>query len=163
MSLLWKRINALTITQKLILAKNAVLLSDNNDGTQSDISLDRTEILTAATTLKDADSGKTLILNAAAEFAVTLPLPKLGLRFKFIVSAAPVGVAYTVVTSGGANLIDGSATVAGLVIAAANEDTITFTASAALSGDWVELSSDGANWFVAGQGVASTSIAFTAT
>lgn len=160
---LYKKASELTITNRLRIAKSAEITVDDADGTSQVVSLGVVEILTAATTLTKADSGKTLILNSATEFAVTLPAPKIGLRFKFIVSAAPVGAAYTVVTNGGANLIDGSATVAGLVIAAANEDTITFTASAALSGDWVELVSDGTNWFVGGQATASTGIAFTAT
>jgi len=163
MSLLWKRFSQVSVTGSLRLGKNATIDVENSDGSTSAGSLDSTKILTAVTTLRNADSGKTLILNSATEFAVTLPAPKLGLRFKIIVSAAPVGTAYTVVTNGGANLIDGSATVNGAVIAAANEDTITFTASAALSGDWVELNSDGTNWFVSGQAVAATGIVFTAT
>ena len=60
---------------------------------------------TAASTLTAADSGKTIFLDAASEFATTLPLPAAGLRFTFIVKTAPVGTAYTVVTNGGANII----------------------------------------------------------
>lgn len=119
--------------------------------------------LTAASTLTADDSGKTLLLNSATEFATTLPLPTAGWKSKFIVKAAPVGTAYTIVTNGGADLIDGLALVNGATVAAANEDTITFTASAAVSGDWVELFSDGTNWYVCGQASAATGIAFTAT
>ena len=121
------------------------------------------EDLTAASTLTAADNGKTLLLNSATEFATTLPAPTAGWRARFIVKAAPVGTAYTIVTNGGANLIDGLAVVNGATVAAANEDTITFTASAAVSGDWVELISDGTNWYVSGQASAATGIAFTAT
>ena len=168
----WKRINELSITKRLRFGKNSEMTVENKDGTTSTVSIgelakldaaSQVEILTEASTLTVDQSGSTLILNSATEFATTLPAPALGLRYKFIVSAAPVGAAYTVVTSGGADLIDGSATVAGLVVAAANEDTITFTASAALSGDWAEVVSDGTNWFVSGQATASTGIAFTAT
>ena len=118
------------------------------------------EVLTAASTITAAESGTVFFLNAATEFATTLPAPSGGLHFRFIVSAAPVGASYTVVSS--TDVIEGSATVAGVVIAAANENTITFTASAALVGDWVELISDGTSWFVSGQATAATGIAFTA-
>lgn len=121
------------------------------------------EDVTAVNTLTYGECGKTVFLNSGTEFATTLPAPSAGCSFEFIVKAAPAGQAYTVVTSGGANLIDGSATVNGAAVAAVNEDTITFTASAAVSGDWVRLISDGTNWYVSGQGVAATSIAFTAT
>lgn len=170
--LTWKKISELSITKRLRFGKNAEMVIENTDGTKSTVSIDelakldassQVEVLTEAATLTAGDSGKTLILNSATEFAVTLPAPALGLRYRVVVSAAPVGASYTVVTNGGDNLIDGSATVAGLVVAAANEDTITFTAGAALSGDWVELISDGTNWFVSGQATASTGIAFTAT
>jgi hypothetical protein len=171
-TLLHDRINNLSITNRLRFGKNAKMTIEKTDGSAASVSLDELEkldtagqvaILTATKTVLASESGKTFILNSATEFATTLPAPAIGLRYRFIVSAAPVGAAYTVVTNGGDNLIDGSATVAGIVIPAANEDTITFTASAALSGDWVELISDGTNWFVSGQAAASTGIAFTAT
>jgi len=123
------------------------------------------ESLTAAKTLTRDDYGKTFFLNLAAGFAVTLPDPdtlEAGWKCKFIVGTAPTGD-YTVVTNGGDNLIDGSITVAGVVVAAANEDTITFIAAAGAgkSGDWVELESDGTNWYISGQ--ATTTGAITAS
>lgn len=172
MSLLHKRLSEMTVTNRLRFGKNSEMVVEQSDGTKATVDLNeltkldyanQVEILTAVKTVVASESGMTFILNSATEFAVTLPAPALGLSYRFIVSAAPVGTSYTVVTSGGANLIDGSATVAGLVIAAADEDTITFTASAALSGDWVHLVSDGTNWFVSGQATATSGIAFTAT
>lgn len=121
------------------------------------------EDTTATNTLLYSECGKTIFLNSATEFATTLPAPVAGCYFKFIVKAAPVGASYTVVTSGGSNIIEGIAVVNGATVTAANEDTITFTASAAIAGDWVELYSDGTSWYVAGQGAAATAIAFTAT
>lgn len=170
---LWKRISDLTVTRYLRFAKNATLKVTGSDGTETDISLDElknvldsgvsSEELTAASTLTAADSGKTLYLNSATEFATTLPTPADGLNFRFIVKAAPSGASYTVVTNGGSNVIQGSATVNGAAVPAVNEDTITFTASAAAVGDWVDLISDGTNWYVSGQGVAATAVAFTAS
>src|SRR5690242_12822680 len=61
--------------------------------------------LTATTTLTAADSGATLFLNSATEFATTLPAVAAGLRFTFIVKAAPSGASYTVVTASSANVL----------------------------------------------------------
>lgn len=121
------------------------------------------ETLTAATTLTYSDCGKTLFLNSATEFATTLPTPIANCHLVIYVKAAPVGSSYTVVTSGGSNIIYGEAVVAGAAVAAVTEDTITFTASAAAIGDYVTLDSDGTNWYVSGLGVTATAIAFTFT
>jgi hypothetical protein len=118
---------------------------------------------TAASTLTAADSGKTIFLNSATEFATTLPLPAAGLRFTFIVKAAPVGTAYTVVTNGGANIIVGqqynAAGAAGDT--GTGDDTITFVASSSVAGDRVELISDGTSWFAYAFCTLAASITFT--
>ena len=120
---------------------------------------------TAASTLTAADSGKTIFLDSATEFVTTLPLPAAGLRFTFIVKAAPVGTAYTVVTNGSANIIKGqqynAAGVAGDTGTA--DDTITFVASSSVAGDRVELISDGTSWFAYAFCTLAASITFTAT
>lgn len=111
------------------------------------------EVLTAAKTLVAGDSGKTFFLNLAGGFAVTLPSPVLGLKFKFVVSTAPT-TAYTVVTASSANIIHGQVSsaedAAGSVATAASADTISFVASKAIKGDYVEVESDGTSWFVSG-------------
>lgn len=120
---------------------------------------------TAASALTAADSGKTIFLNSATEFATTLPLPAAGLRFTFIVKAAPVGTSYTVVTKNSANIIKGmqvnSAAAAGDTGTA--DDTITFVAGSSVAGDRVELISDGTNWFAYAFCTLAASITFTAT
>lgn len=121
------------------------------------------ETVAATNVITAAESGKTFFLNHATEFVSTLPAPAAGLRYKFIVANAPETASYTVVTNGGANIIEGIADVNGSAVPAVNEDTITFTDGAAAVGDWVEVISDGTSWFVSGQGVAATAIAFTAT
>jgi len=123
------------------------------------------EDTTAVNTLTYAECGKTIWLNSATEFATTLPaVTDLGgCKFKFIVKAAPVGTAYTIVTDSGSNLIDGIVVVNGASISCVDEDTITFTASAAISGDWVEVVTDGTNWYVEGTANAATGIACSAT
>jgi hypothetical protein len=119
------------------------------------------EIVTATNTILYSECGTTYYLNSATEFASTLPSPVVGCQFTFVIKAAPVGANYTVVTASNATVIFGSVTVNGAVIAGANEDTITFTASAALAGDWVTVESDGTNWYVRGQGAPATAITLT--
>lgn len=118
---------------------------------------------TAASTLTAADSGRTIFLDSATEFATTLPLPAAGLRFTFIVKTAPVGTPYTVVTNGGANIIKGmqfnAAGVAGDT--GTSDDTISFVASSSVAGDRVDLVSDGTNWFAYAFCTLAASITFT--
>ncbi|HBA35938.1 MAG TPA: hypothetical protein DCZ12_17570, partial [Gammaproteobacteria bacterium] len=80
--LTWKKISELSITKRLRFGKNAEMVIENTDGTKSTVSIDelakldassQVEVLTEAATLTAGDSGKTLILNSATEFAVTLP------------------------------------------------------------------------------------------
>lgn len=124
----------------------------SNRATQFKNFLVKPRELTAVTTLSERDSGKTIFLNSATEFAVTLPKVKAGLNFTFIVKAAPSGASYTVV-SDAQNLIYGqiytsqvtSTTDADFNIYAAS--TITFADGYSVVGDRVELISDGTNWY----------------
>lgn len=111
--------------------------------------------LTAVTTLSEVDSGKTIFLNLATGFAVTLPKVKTGLNFKFVVKTAPVGGSYTV-NAQAQNQMFGqiytsdvnSEVDADFNIYAAQ--TFTFTDSIAVAGDSVEMISDGTYWYVKG-------------
>lgn len=113
-------------------------------------------ILTAATTLTEADSGKTIFLNSATEFGVTLPKVKSGLNFTFIVKAAPSGASYTITTSEGTALMYGqvyttdvnSETDADFNIVAAQR--FTFVDGVSVAGDSVRMISDGTYWYVKG-------------
>lgn len=112
--------------------------------------------LTAATTLTPAEVGKTIFLNSTTEFITTLPLPKAGYTFTFVVTAAPSGASYTIVTSGSANITKGeiftvdvnSATDPDLETSGG--DTISFVNAKAVAGDRVDLICDGTNWFAYG-------------
>ena len=117
---------------------------------------------TAATTLTVADSGKTIFLSAAAGFAITLPEPAAGLKYKFVVAAAFATTNFTVVTDSGDNVIQGGAIVNSTFVPAANEDTINFVATAETVGDYVEIESDGTNWYAKGNGASAGAITFTA-
>jgi hypothetical protein len=116
------------------------------------------EVLAATEVLVAADSGKTLFLNHATEFDTKLPAPAAGLRFKFIVTAAPSGANYTITTNGTTqNVIFGSVSSSDLdaggdaaLTNATGVDVVTFVASKAKIGDWVEVISDGTNWYLQG-------------
>ena len=130
-------------------------------GTGGVLYKDAVETVTATNVITAAESGKTFILSSATEFVSTLPAPANGLRFKFIVGAAPAGASYTVVTDSSANVIEGVVVVNGASVAGANEETITFADGAAVIGDWVEVVSDGTSWFVCGAGSAAGAITLT--
>lgn len=116
--------------------------------------------LTADTTLTAADSGKIFMLDAIGE-AITLPAVSSGVNYKFIVSTTVATSNWTIVAP--AAVIQGSAQVAGAVIAASDEDTITLVVAKALPGDWVSLVSDGTNWYVEGSCVTTVGLTFTAS
>lgn len=114
------------------------------------------EAVAAAKTLTSEDSGKTFLLNLAGGFTVTLPAHSAGLRFKFFVKTQPT-TAYivaaatadvdTIVGSFSSSDLDAIADADGEV---AGGDQINFVASTAVVGDWVEVISDGTNWYTSG-------------
>ena len=120
------------------------------------------EIVTTTNVIAAAESNTTFILNSATAFVSTLPTPALGLRFKFVIGATPPsGGNHTVVTTGATNIIYGAAEVAGAVVAASAEDSINFI-DGGLPGDYVEVVSDGTNYYVTGQATTAAKLTFTA-
>jgi hypothetical protein len=119
------------------------------------------EAVTGATTLTAEDSGKVLILKAAAGAQITLPAvaTSAGLRFKFIVGLAFATTNWTVKAA--TNVIEGGIDVNSTNVPAVNENTISFVNSAESVGDFIELVCDGTNWYVSGN--ATTAGAITAT
>jgi hypothetical protein len=120
------------------------------------------ETVAVATTLTAKDSGKVLILKAAAGAQITLPAvaTSAGLRFKFIVGQLFATTDWTVKAL--SNAIEGSVLVNGAHVAGVDENTISFVASAESIGDFAELVCDGTNWYVNGSGVTAGSITLTA-
>ena len=119
--------------------------------------------LTAASTLTAAQSGRTFFLNAATEFATTLPAPVAGLRYTFIVKAAPSGANYTIVTASSANIIKGQAYPASGAAGDTGtaDDTISFVSAQAVAGDRVELYCDGTSWFAYAYCAVAAGVTFT--
>lgn len=116
------------------------------------------ENVTAAINLPDEWSGRYVVLNAAAGFAVTLPSPNSGDEYTFLVKTAPTSGTYTIVATGA--IIKGgmvnAAAGAGSTTAAGT--TITFAQSQSLAGDWVKIISDGTYWYMTGYSAVAAGI-----
>lgn len=121
------------------------------------------EVVTATNVIAASENGRTYYLSSATEFVSTLPAPALGLRYTFIVAAAPSGASYTVVTSGSSNIIKGNQnSVAGDAgDFGTADDTITFVDGQSVAGDKVEVFSDGTSWFAYAISKVAAGITFT--
>lgn len=117
------------------------------------------ETVDAAKTLTAEDSGKVFVLSAAAGAAITLPAAASGLCYKFIVGSAFATTDWTIVAA--AQVIQGTVIVDSTAVNGADEDTISFVASAETVGDHVSIKSDGTNWYVEGVGFAAGGITLT--
>ena len=134
------------------------LVSISNDELRQ---LVQTSVISAATTLTAADSGRHFSLNAAAGAQITLPAvaTSAGLNFRFTVQALFATTAWTILAA--SNVIQGGAIVNSVNVASANRNTITFAHAADTIGDFVQLHCDGVNWYVSGVGTTAASITFT--
>ena len=119
------------------------------------------ETLTGATTLTAEDSDKSFSLNAAAGAQITLPAvaTSAGFRYRFTVAALFATTAWTIKAA--TNKIQGGVIVNSVNVPGADENTITFSASADTIGDFVELNCDGTNWYVFGLGTSAGAITLT--
>jgi hypothetical protein len=115
------------------------------------------ESVTAAKTLTASDSGKTFLLPAAGK-AITLPAVTAGVHFKFICSVTATSD-WTIIN--GADVMYGSAEVAGAVVACSAKDIVTLVTAKFLPGDFIFLESDGTNWYVSGSVVTTAGCTFT--
>lgn len=96
-----------------------------------------------AQTIISAASGITYILPTGGA-AITLPAVSLGLKYRFVTSA--VGTVNSTITAGAA-IMFGSVVNAATVSAGSPKTTITFVFGSNLVGDYVEMESDGVNWY----------------
>lgn len=114
--------------------------------------------LSADTTLTAADSGKIFKLDEVGE-VITLPAVSDGVNFKFVCETTTGTSDWTIIN--GADVMYGSAEVAGAIVACSAQDVITLVVAKFLPGDWVELSSDGSVWNVKGEVVTAAGCTFT--
>jgi len=111
--------------------------------------------ITEAYTVTNEDNGVALILDGGTGVAITLPAPKRGLRLKFI-----VGAAFTtdyVITATGA-IMEGCILEAGAVQDVAGATTLTLEDGTENVGDYIDMISDGTNWYVTGNFLTALSI-----
>lgn len=117
--------------------------------------------ISAATTItRAAHSGKTLILNAAAGKAITLPAvaTSAGMRLLFILGAVYATDDWTIASP--AADIEGCFMLVSTVVDCDGITTVTLDASAAAEnvGDWLSFESDGTYWYIDGRGLGTASI-----
>jgi hypothetical protein len=106
------------------------------------------EIVAATNAITVAENNKTFYLNAGGEFTSTLPAPAIGLKYTFIIGAAPSGASYTIVTTSSANIMSGTVSdIVGETVYATAQDVITFVDGVSVIGDRVDIESDGTNWY----------------
>ena len=114
--------------------------------------------LSADKTITAVESGTLFMLDAIGE-AITLPAVAMGLEYEFMIDTTVATSDWTITAA--TKVIQGSAEVAGNVIAASDEDIITLVVAKALPGDHIKLVSDGTNWYVSGNVVTTVGITFT--
>jgi len=152
----------ITNYDSLTLADDLVVAGDTSM-TGSITAKESIETATADDTLTISESGKTIYFGTAG-VDITLPAvaTAAGVVYRFVCSANFATTSMTVKTSGGEDKIYGSLEVAGAVVLCSAEDTVTFVNSAELPGDWIELRSDGTNWYLTGQAGTSGGLTCTA-
>lgn len=110
-------------------------------------------------TLTLEDNNKTILLGGTSgAYTVTLPNVKAGLNFKIVVLSVSTGI--RTITGGTAAKIEGVIVANGASVPAVNEDNIVFSASSKV-GDYIEITSDGSNYYVSGAAAGATITATT--
>ena len=99
--------------------------------------------------MTDSDSGKVVVLNAATGSVITLPnVDVAGFNVRVIVGGLFATTNFTLVSP--TNKIQGGVIVNSVYVPAVNENTISFVATADTIGDYIDLISDGTNYYVSG-------------
>ncbi|MFH1404896.1 MAG: hypothetical protein ABIH21_02240 [Patescibacteria group bacterium] len=122
-----------------------------------------TTVYDATAAITVAETGSTYYITNTANDAdtYTLPAPADGLVYRFVVNEKWTTTDVVIVTTGSSNIINGIIDANSTMVPCADEDTITFAFGAETEGDWVELRSNGADWFVSGAGLSGGSITCT--
>jgi len=106
----------------------------------------------ATTTLTAANSGTTYFLSASGT-TITLPaVTTAGLNFRFAVGGA-LDTGNVIIDSAEGDNMDGTLIVAGAVVDCRGEDQINFVVDGEQLGDYVEVYSNGTQWFIGDSGV----------
>jgi hypothetical protein len=115
------------------------------------------ELVSATGSLNLSDSGKIFKISGTG-YTITLPAPSAGWKAKFIVVAA-FSTDFVVQTpADNRDIINGGVIVNGAIVEADAVDRVTFEDDAESVGDFIEIHSDGTNYFLQGNGNAASSI-----
>jgi hypothetical protein len=112
-------------------------------------------LITEARTLTHSDSGKTYFLNAAGGFTITLPEPRGGINFRFIVKTNPTSN-YAIVAKSNEKILFGKIFTSAVTSASDTMVEISgaphlyFKANVSKVGDSLEILSDGTYWYCYG-------------
>lgn len=113
-------------------------------------------ILTESKTLTDSDSGRTFFLNAVGGFTITLPSPRGGVNFKFVVKTTPT-TNYTIVSKGTTDVIGGQVITSDIYgterqgsVQTPGVAYVRIIAGRAKVGDSIDMVSDGTYWYANG-------------
>tara|TARA_R100000231_G_scaffold89793_1_gene67847 strand:+ start:215 stop:625 length:411 start_codon:yes stop_codon:yes gene_type:complete len=115
--------------------------------------------ITIGETYTMADSGKTIKVSGTGG-TVTLPAPTEGFNIRFVTTGGLTS-ANTVIAGGTADVMEGSIIVAGAVVDVDAADQLNFVHTADNLGDFVEIISDGSNYYVSGNALNSGGITAT--
>lgn len=150
--LTFKKISEFVVTRSQKFLKGATLTVTDPDGVELAVN-PFVKTKTAAFTVPTSENGMTYILSLAGGFATTLPSPAAGLRYRFVVGISNTSN-YTIAAASA--IIFGSVSSADLnaasdaALSSTGITTITLAANKSVKGDWIELVSDGAAWFMSG-------------
>ena len=104
--------------------------------------------LSAAKTITAAENGTTFMLTGIVGYALTLPAPTVGLKYKFIVQDLFATTDWVITATGA--IMFGTVMEASTVQAIAGATTINLELAADTIGDMISVESDGTNWYVSG-------------
>jgi hypothetical protein len=172
---LLNRFNQIIVNKKLKMGKGAQIIATSAAGVETVV--DMTELaalggvtataaelntaalaasahrtITGTDSIVASDHNKTVFINNATGFAITLPAPIAGFKVTIVSKTSNTSGNHTVVTATSANVIKGfAANAAGAAVTPLSDgDTISFVANQSVAGDQVSLTSDGTSWFMTG-------------
>lgn len=87
--------------------------------------------------------------SAGADYTITLPPPANGLLYKFVMQTTAGTKKTTIATNAGAAIMYGAVTCLSTGLLVPGAVSVSFSSSAVI-GDWVQVESDGINWYVSG-------------
>jgi hypothetical protein len=149
-------------TKRVGWARIKSLINENQN--QLGIRNQKVATLATGTTLTASNSGTTyLLVQTAGALTATLPSAAAGLSFRFVLKTAAAGN-FTVSQAGSGEDFVGrfssADTTAGASAASSGNTAIQFMGGTAVAGDWIDIWSDGTNWYCSGTGDTQNGIKF---